>query len=75
MTPAYDYMRNQGPSAAAIALLESQTADAVQRPDRLEAISTGWASTRLKITPDPVRVASEGALWVAFRHTNSCAMP
>ena len=60
---AYLYMREQGLPAASIALLEAG-------PQRRFSDQAAWLAhldrlgfTRLKVTPDPVRIATEGALW------------
>ena len=61
---AYDYMRNQGLPAATIARLKAgpetrfatRTARQAHLLDRL-------GFNALKVTPEPVRVATEGALW------------
>jgi len=60
---AYDYMRNQGLPAATIACL-------VAEPETRFSDQTAWQAHldrlglhALKVTPDPVRVATEAALW------------
>jgi Transposase IS66 family len=60
---AYGYMRGQGLPAATIAQLKAQ-------PQVRFADQAGWLAhldrlglTALRITPDPVRLATEGALW------------
>ena len=60
---AYDYMRNQGLPAATIARLRAE-------PEAWFGDQTAWKAhldrlgfNALSVTPDPVRVASEGALW------------
>jgi hypothetical protein len=60
---AYDYMRNQGLPAATIARLKAA-------PETRFSDQTAWQAhldrlgfNALKVTPDPVRVATEGALW------------
>ena len=60
---AYDYMRNQGLPAATIARLQAE-------PETRFSDQTAWQAhldrlgfNALKVTPDPVRVATEGALW------------
>jgi hypothetical protein len=60
---AYDYMRNQGLPAATIARLKAE-------PETRFGDQTVWQAhldrlgfNVLKVTPDPVRVATEGALW------------
>jgi hypothetical protein len=60
---AYDYMRNQGLPAVTIARLkaEPQTRFADQAAWMAHLDRLGF--TALKVTPDPVRVATEGALW------------
>jgi hypothetical protein len=60
---AYDYMRNQGLPASTIARLKAE-------PETRFSDQTAWKThldrlglNALKVTPDPVRVATEGALW------------
>ena len=60
---AYDYMRNNGLPAATIARLKAE-------PEKRFRDQTAWrvhldrlGFNALKVTPDPVRVATEGALW------------
>ena len=60
---AYDYMRNQGLPAPLIARLKAE-------PETRFGDQTAWQAhldrlgfNALKVTPDPVRVATEGALW------------
>ena len=60
---AYDYMRNQGLSAAAIALLKAKPQTRFSDQIAWKAHLDRLGFNALKITPDPVRVASEGALW------------
>lgn len=60
---AYDYMRNQGLPAATIARLiaEPQTRFSDQAAWQAHLDRLGFNA--LSVMPDPVRVASEGALW------------
>ena len=60
---AYGYMRKQGLPAASIANLTAQpeTSFADQRTWLAHLDRLGF--TKLDVTPDPVRVATEGALW------------
>ena len=60
---AYDYMRNNGLPAATIARLmaEPETRFSDQKAWRAHLDRLGFNT--LSITPDPVRVASEGASW------------
>jgi Transposase IS66 family len=60
---AYDYMRNNGLPAATIARLMAE-------PETRFSDQTAWQAhldrlgfNALTVTPDPTRVASEGALW------------
>jgi Transposase IS66 family len=60
---AYDYMRNHGLPAATIARLKAE-------PETRFSDQTAWKAhldrlgfNALKVTPEPVRVATEGALW------------
>src|SRR5271168_4211459 len=64
---AYDYMRKQGLPAATIALLAAG-------PQTRFADQTAWQAhldrlgfNALKVTPEPVRLATEGALWGSVR--------
>ena len=60
---AYDYMRNQGLPAATIARLkaapETRFSDQIAWQAHLDRLGLN----ALKVTPDPVRVVTEGALW------------
>ena len=60
---AYDYMRNQSLPAATIALLVGgqQTRFSDQAAWQADLDRLGFNA--LNVTPDPVRVATEGALW------------
>jgi hypothetical protein len=60
---AYDYMRNQSLPAATIALLmaEQQTRFSDQAAWQAHPERLGFNA--LSVTPDPVRVATDGALW------------
>jgi hypothetical protein len=65
---ALDYMRERSLAGPMIALLEAH-------PSKIFADATAWAAhlarlgiDQLAVTPDPVRIASEGALWGATRH-------
>jgi hypothetical protein len=65
---ALDYMRGRGLAGPVIALLEAH-------PTKVLADATAWAGhlarlgiTDLTVTPDPVLIATEGALWGAIRH-------
>jgi hypothetical protein len=60
---AYDYMRSQGLPTATIARLKAE-------PETRFSDQTAWQAhldrlgfNALKVTPEPVRVATEGALW------------
>ena len=60
---AYDYMRSQGLPTATIARLKAE-------PETRFSDQTAWQAhldrlgfSALKVTPEPVRVATEGALW------------
>jgi hypothetical protein len=60
---AFDYMRKQGLPAATIARLKAE-------PETRFGDQTAWQAhldqlgfNTLKVTPEPVRVATEGALW------------
>jgi hypothetical protein len=60
---AYDYMRSQGLPAATIARLKAE-------PETRFSDQTAWKAhldrlgfNALKVTPEPIRVATEGALW------------
>ena len=65
---ALDYMRGHGLSGQVVALLDAH-------PAKLFADTSAWTAhlarlgiDQLAVTPDPVQVASEGALWGAIRH-------
>ena len=60
---AYDYMRNQGLPAATIARLKSESETRFSDQIAWKAHLDRLGLNALKITPDPVRVATEGALW------------
>ena len=60
---AYDYMRNQGLPAATIARLKSESETRFNDQIAWKAHLDRLGLNALKITPDPVRVATEGALW------------
>ena len=60
---AYDYMRNHGLPAATLALLKAE-------PETRFSDQTAWRAhldwlgfNALKVTPEPIRIATEGALW------------
>ena len=60
---AYDYMRSQGLPTATIARLKAE-------PETRFSDQTAWQAhldrlgfNALKLTPEPVRIATEGALW------------
>ena len=64
---ALAYMREHALAGSVIALLESH-------PQRVFPDRTAWAAhlerlgiTALRVTPDPVRLATEGALWGAIK--------
>src|SRR5215210_6155322 len=64
---ALAYMREHALAGSVIALLESH-------PQRVFPDQTAWAAhlerlgiTALRVTPDPVRLATEGALWGAIK--------
>ena len=67
-TAALDYMRRRGLPEATLAALEhagqTEFADAATFHAHLEAL--GLADRA--VTPDPIAVATEGALWGAIRH-------
>jgi len=71
---AYDYMRNQGLPASTIALLKAEPRTRFGGQSAWQAHLGRLGFNGLKVTPDPVRVATEGALWGSVRRTNSCAM-
>jgi len=65
---ALDYMRRRGLPAATLAVLEGscekEFADTAAWSAHLEALGL----TDRAVTPDPIAVATEGALWGAIRH-------
>ena len=60
---AYDYMRNQGLPAATIARLRAEPQTRFSDQTAWEAHLDRLGLNALKVTPDPVRLATEGALW------------
>jgi hypothetical protein len=60
---AYDYMRNQNLPAATIALLMSEQQTRFSDQAAWQAHLDRLGFNALCVTPDPVRVATEGALW------------
>ena len=65
---ALDYMRGHGLSGQVVAHLDAH-------PAKLFADASAWAAhlarlgiDQLEVTPDPVQIASEGALWGAICH-------
>ena len=60
---AYDYMRNQGLPAATIALLKAEPQTRFSDQIAWQAHLDRLGFNALKVTPEPVRVATEGALW------------
>jgi len=60
---AYVYMRNQGLPAATIARLQAETQTRFSDKTAWQAHLDCLGFNALKVTPDPVRVATEGALW------------
>jgi Transposase IS66 family len=60
---AYDYMRNQGLPAATIARLKAEPQTRFSDQIAWQAHLDRLGFNALKVTPEPVRVATEGALW------------
>jgi len=60
---AYVYMREQGLPAATIARLQAETQTRFSDKTAWQAHLDCLGFNALKVTPDPVRVATEGALW------------
>jgi hypothetical protein len=60
---AYDYMRNNGLPAATIARLKAEPETRFSDQIAWRAHLDRLGFNALKVTPDPVRVATEGALW------------
>jgi hypothetical protein len=71
---ADDYMREHGLPAASIALLAAgpRTRFADQAVWLAHLDRLGF--TALKVTPNPVQVATEGALWGSVQAHEFCAM-
>jgi hypothetical protein len=67
---AYDYMRNQGLPAATIALLTAEPETRFTDQAAWQAHLNRLGFTALSVTPDPVRVASEGAVWASVQSHN-----
>jgi hypothetical protein len=60
---AYDYMRNQGLPAATIARLKAEPETRFSDEAAWRAHLDRLGFNALKVTPEPIRVATEGALW------------
>ncbi len=60
---AYDYMRNQGMPAATIARLKAEPTTRFSNQTAWQVHLDRLGFNALKVTPEPVRVATEGALW------------
>ena len=60
---AYDYMRNQGLPAATIARLQAEPQTRFSDQAAWQAHLDRLGFNALKVTPEPVRVATEGASW------------
>jgi Transposase IS66 family len=60
---AYDYMRNQGLPAATIACLKAEPQTRFSDQTAWQAHLDRLGFNALKVTPEPIRVATEGALW------------
>ena len=60
---AYDYMRNQGLPAATIARLKAEPETRFSDQVAWKAHLDRLGFNALTVTPEPIRVATEGALW------------
>src|SRR6195952_2601451 len=60
---AYDYMRNQGLPAATIARLKAEPQTRFSGQTAWQAHLDRLGFNALKVTPEPARAATEGALW------------
>jgi Transposase IS66 family len=60
---AYDYMRDQGLPATTIARLKAEAETRFSDQTAWQAHLDRLGFNALKVTPDPVKVATEGALW------------
>jgi Transposase IS66 family len=60
---AYNYMRNQGLPAATIARLKAEPQTRFSDQTAWQAHLDRLGFNVLKVTPEPVRLATEGALW------------
>ena len=60
---AYDYMRNQGLPATTIARLQAEPQTRFSDQTAWQAHLDRLGFNALKLTPEPVRVATEGAMW------------
>jgi Transposase IS66 family len=65
---ALDYMRERSLSQTVIDKLASHENRIFQSPDDWQRHLQALGVSALKVTPDPVLIASEGALWGAIRH-------
>jgi hypothetical protein len=65
---ALDYMRRRGLPAATLAVLAGAAATEFADEAAWSAHLTALGLTGRKVTPDPVVIATEGALWGAIRH-------
>jgi hypothetical protein len=67
-TVALDYMRGRGLPEATLALLEASSEKEFADPTALMAHLKVLGLTDQAVTPDPVTIATEGALWGAIYH-------
>jgi hypothetical protein len=65
---ALDYMKDRQLPQAAIDKFEAHKERIFSCPEAWERHLQALGLTALKVTPDPVLIASEGALWGAIRH-------
>jgi Transposase IS66 family len=64
---ALDYMRGRAPAGPVIERLAAHPAKVFADEAAWRAHLTTLGTDRLAVTPDPVRIATEGALWGAIR--------
>jgi hypothetical protein len=69
---AFAYMREHGLSKALVAALTEHPETRFADPEAWKAHLEGLGFAALSVTPDPIQVATEGALWGAARFPARC---